>query len=168
MRSISSGLLLRIEKLNQTIYENADPRMYAKILRVTKNLQVHTVASAEAMGTIDLAVNWPDLSKDPTEIWIAEVINRAGVVKVYDYDEEMDFAAPARMFDLTTVGVNARVKDIAIAFDGTVTDGQVATTGAPYIAWLERTTSYDSGYVIRWDGTGTQPAATEVIKVGRA
>lgn len=167
MRSISGTLQARIEKLNQTIYENADPRMYAKILRVTKNLQVYTVASAEAMGTIDLAVNWPDLSKDPTEIWIAEVINRAGVVKVYDYDEEMDFAAPARMFDLTTVGVNARVKDIAIAFDGTVTDGQVATTGAPYIAWLERTTSYDSGYVIRWDGTGTQPAAMELLQVAR-
>ncbi len=167
MRSISGTLQARIEKLNQTIYENADPRMYAKILRITKNLQVYTVASAEAMGTIDLAVNWPDLSKDPTEIWIAEVINRAGVVKVYDYDEEMDFAAPARMFDLTTVGVNARVKDIAIAFDGTVTDGQVATTGAPYIAWLERTTSYDSGYVIRWDGTGTQPAAMELLQVAR-
>lgn len=167
MRSISGILQARIEKLNQTIYENADPRMYAKILRVTKNLQVYTVASAEAMGTIDLAVNWPDLSKDPTEIWIAEVINRVGVVKVYDYDEEMDFAAPARMFDLATVGVNARVKDIAIAFDGTVTDGQVATTGAPYIAWLERTTSYDSGYVVRWDGTGSQPAAMELLQIAR-
>jgi hypothetical protein len=167
MRSIPSGLLARIEKLNQTIYENADPRMYAKILRVTKNLQVYTVASAEAMGTIDLAVNWPDLSKDPTEIWIAEVINRAGVVKVYDYDEEMDFAAPARMFDLATVGVNARVKDIAIAFDGTVTDGQVATTGAPFIAWLERTTSFDTCYIIQWDGTGSQPAAMELLQIAR-
>lgn len=167
MRSIPSGLLARIEKLNQTIYENADPRMYAKILRVTKNLQVYTVSSAEAMGTIDLAVNWPDLSKDPTEIWIAEVINRAGVVKVYDYDEEMDFAAPARMFDLATVGVNARVKDIAIAFDGTVTDGQVATTGAPYIAWLERTTSFDTCYIIQWDGTGSQPAAMELLQIAR-
>ena len=69
----------------------------------------------EGYGLSFWQLNWPDLSKDPTEIWIAEVINRAGVVKVYDYDEEMDFAAPARTFDLTTVGMNARVKDIAIA-----------------------------------------------------
>lgn len=46
-----------------------------------------------------------------------------------------------------------------------LTDG--VTVGSPYIAWLERTTTHDTGYIIQWDGTGDQPEATKLFEVAR-
>lgn len=46
-----------------------------------------------------------------------------------------------------------------------LTDG--VTVGSPYIAWLERTTTHDTGYIIQWDGTGDQPEATKLLEVAR-
>ena len=46
-----------------------------------------------------------------------------------------------------------------------LTDG--VTVGSPYIAWLERTTTHDTGYSIQWDGTGDQPEATKLLEVAR-
>ena len=47
------------------------------------------------------------------------------------------------------------------------TDG--VTVGSPYIAWLERTTTHDTGYIIQWDGVdpATQPEATKLLEVAR-
>ncbi len=167
MRPISADLLARIQALNQTIYGNADPKMQATIIKAVTDLQVYTISTGELLGPIDPAMKWADLTKDPEEVWIAEVINRQAVVNVYTYKKNMDFATPDRTFTLATVGTNARVRDIAIEFDGTIINGALQTSGAPYIAWLERTTSYDTCYIIQWDGTGEQPAATELLKVAR-
>ena len=43
------------------------------------------------------------------------------------------------------------------------------TVGSPYIAWLERTTTHDTGYIIQWDGVdpATQPEATKLLEVAR-
>ena len=48
-----------------------------------------------------------------------------------------------------------------------LTDG--VTVGSPYIAWLERTTTHDTGYIIQWDGVdpATQPEATKLLEVAR-
>ena len=48
-----------------------------------------------------------------------------------------------------------------------LTDG--VTVGSPYIAWLERTTTHDTGYIIQWDGVdpATQPEATKLFEVAR-
>lgn len=159
MRHISADLLTRIQALNQTIYGNADPKMQATIIKAVTDLQVYTISTGELLGPIDLAMKWADLTKDPEEVWIAEVINRQAVVNVYTYKKNMDFATPDRTFTLATVGTNARVRDIAIEFDGT----------SPYIAWLERTTTHDTGYIIQWDGVdpATQPEATKLLEVAR-
>lgn len=167
MRSISTDLLARIQALNQTQFNNANPMMLATIIKVVNDLQVYTIATGDLLGQIALAMKWADLTKSPEEVWITEVINRQAVIKVYTYTEDMDFATPARQFTLATVGTNARVRDIAIEFDGTIVNGALQTSGAPYIAWLERTTSYDTCYIIQWDGTGSQPAATQLLQVAR-
>jgi len=167
MRTISPSLLAKIQALNQGIFNNANPQMYVKITKVVSDLQVYTIASGTLLGAIDLAIKWTDLAADPNEVWIAEVINHQAVIKVYTYSEDMDFTTPTRTFTLATVGTNARVKYISIEFDGSLTDGQLQTSGAPFIAWLERTTGYDTSYVIQWDGTGSQPAATELLQVAR-
>lgn len=167
MRPISADLLARIQALNQTIYGNNDPRILATITKVVNDLQVFTVATGDLLGQIDLAMKWTNLALEPEEVWIAEVIYRQAVIQVYTYDKDMDFAAPVKSFSLSSIGTNARVRDIAIEFDGTIINGALQTSGAPYIAWLERTTSYDTCYIIQWDGTGEQPAATELLKVAR-
>jgi len=48
-----------------------------------------------------------------------------------------------------------------------LTDG--VTVGSPYIAWLERTTTHDTAYIIQWDGVdpATQPEATKLFEVAR-
>ena len=48
-----------------------------------------------------------------------------------------------------------------------LTDG--VTVGSPYIAWLERTTTHDTAYIIQWDGVdpATQPEATKLLEVAR-
>ena len=48
-----------------------------------------------------------------------------------------------------------------------LTDG--VTVGSPYIAWLERTTTHDTVYIIQWDGVdpATQPEATKLLEVAR-
>ena len=209
MRPISADLLNRIQALNQTIYGNADPKMLATIIKAVTDLQVYTISTGELLGPIDLAMKWADLTKDPEEVWIAEVINRQAVIKVYTYAKEMDFATPARTFTLATVGTNARVRDIAISFylpfeitfdDEDLVDdelelddemefdeeedvsiflsylfggleayGLTVTVGSPYIAWLERTTTHDTAYIIQWDGVdpATQPEATKLLEVAR-
>ena len=48
-----------------------------------------------------------------------------------------------------------------------LTDG--VAVGSPYIAWLERTTTHDTAYIIQWDGVdpATQPEATKLLEVAR-
>lgn len=167
MRPISADLLAKIQALNQTQFNNANPQMLATIIKVVNDLQVYTIATGDLLGQIALTMRWTNLAADPNEVWIAEVINRQAVIKVYTYAKDMNFATPTRSFTLAMVGTNARVRDIAIEFDGTITNGALQTSGAPYIAWLERTTSYDTCYIIQWDGTGTQPVAAELLKVAR-
>lgn len=167
MRAISADLLARIQELNQSIYKNADPKMYATITNIKNSLQVYTLATNEFLGTIDVAVKWEDLDSDPNEVWIAEIIDKQVVIKIYTYSQTMNFASPTTVFTLTAIGANARARDVAIEFDGIFINGQLQTAGSPYIAWLERTVSYDTGYIIQWNGSGVQPVATELLKIAR-
>ena len=48
-----------------------------------------------------------------------------------------------------------------------LTDG--VTVGSPYIAWLERTTTHDTAYIIQWGGVdpATQPEAAKLLEIAR-
>jgi len=56
---------------------------------------------------------------------------------------------------------------LSYLFGGLEAYGLTVTVGSPYIAWLERTTTHDTGYIIQWDGTGDQPEATKLLEVAR-
>lgn len=167
MRAVSATLLAQIQSLHQTQANNANPMMRAIIVKANYDLNVYTLTSADILGPLDLAMQWEDLTAAPDALWVAQVINRQAVVSRYNWGEMMDFAAPDMTVMLVTVASGATVKDIAIEFDGNLTGADLETEGAPYIAWLERTPTHDKAYIIRWDGTGSQPTATEILSVTR-
>lgn len=58
---------------------------------------------------------------------------------------------------------------LSYLFGGLEAYGLTVTVGSPYIAWLERTTTHDTAYIIQWDGVdpATQPEATKLLEVAR-
>ena len=167
MRTISATLLAQIQALQQTPDGNADPKMTATIIKANSDLSIYTLANSGVLGPIDVTMQWEDLTADPEAVWVAQVINRQAVVSRYNWGEMMDFAAPDMTVMLVTVAPGATVRDIAIEFDGNLTGADLETEGAPYITWLERTPTHDKAYIIRWDGTGSQPTATEILSAAR-
>ena len=154
MLDIPTGILERIQKLNQTNYENADPRMEAVIIKANRTLDIQTIQSG-TLGGIDLAPKIVD--GEVTEIWIITVVSGQAVVNVYTYSDDIDFTTPDRTFTLTTEELDAKVRDVSISFDGT----------SPWLFWVERGVSYDKIWTVQWDGTGTQLAGTELAAVAR-
>ena len=152
MRTIPTEILARIQTLEKTIFNNANPLMRATIVKAIKTLELSTIRTAARVGGIDIAAN-----TGPTEIWIIAVVSGAAVVNTYAYSEAIDFGTPARTFTLTTEQVDASVRDVAVAFDGT----------DPWLFWVERGVSYDKIFALQWDGQGVQPAATELLSVAR-
>ena len=152
MRTIPAELLAKIQSLNQTTYNNANPLIKATIVKAIKTLELSTIRTAARVGGIDIAAN-----TGPTEVWIIAVVSGVAVVNVYTYSEAIDFGAPTRTFSLTTEQVDASVRDVAVAFDGV----------SPWLFWVERGVSYDKIFALQWDGAGIQPAATELLSVAR-
>jgi len=154
MRALPADIQARINLVQQTIYNNADPRMEAVIVKANRTLDIQTIRSG-TLGSVDLA---PKIVVDAaTEIWIVAVVSGQAVVNVYTYAETIDFTAPDRTFTLATEEVDAKVRDVSITFDGEL----------PWLFWVERGVSYDKIWALQWDGTGTQPAGTELVSVAR-
>jgi hypothetical protein len=144
----------RINFVQQTLYNNADPRMEAVIVKANRTLDIQTISTG-TVGSIDLAAKIVDGTV--TEIWIISVVDAQAVVNVYTYAETIDFTTPDRTFTLDTEEAGAKVRDVSIAFDGDL----------PWLFWVERGVSYDKIFALQWDGTGTQPAGTELVSVAR-
>jgi len=154
MLDIPEEILERIQKLNQTNYENADPRMEAVIIKANRTLDIQTIQSG-TLGSIDLVPKIVD--SIVTEIWIIAVVSGQAVVNVYTYSDAIDFTTPDRTFTLTTEEASAKVRDVSITFDG----------ANPWLFWVERGVSYDKIWTVLWDGTGAQPAGTELVAITR-
>jgi len=154
MRTLPADIQARINLVQQTIYNNADPHMEAFIVKANRTLDIQTIQSG-TLGSIDLAAKIVDAAV--TEIWIISVVNAQAVVNVYTYAETIDFATPDRTFTLTTEELDAKVRDVSIAFDGEL----------PWLFWVERGVSYDKIWALQWDGTDAQPAGTELAAIAR-
>jgi len=154
MRALPADIQARINLVQQTLYNNADPRMEAVIVKANRTLDIQTIQSG-TLGSIDLAAKIIDGTV--TEIWIISAVNAQAVVNVYTYAETIDFTAPDRTFTLATEEVDAKVRDVSIAFDGEL----------PWLFWVERGVSCDKIWTVQWDGTGTQPVGTELVSVAR-
>ena len=156
MRSLPADIQARINLVQQTLYNNADPKMEATIVKANRTLNIQTIRSG-TLGSIDLA---PKIVADAvTEIWIIAVVSGAAVVNVYTYSDAIDFTTPDRTFSLVTEEVDAKVRDVSIAFDG----------ANPWLFWVERGISYDKIWTVQWDGVdpALQPAGTELVSAAR-
>lgn len=164
MRTLPTDIQDRIDLLNQTIHNNANPKMEAVIVKAIRNLNIQTLRSGSSIGSIDIALETDD-SGEPYRIWIAGVVDKQVFISVYDIDET--YNSPDSTFALSTEEEGAAVRDVAIEFDGTWTDGVLATDAVPWIFWVERGLTTDKIWAVQWDGVDVQPEATELHSVTR-
>jgi hypothetical protein len=117
------------------------------------------------MGSIDAAIKTDSLG-GINEVWIARVIDKQGIVEIYDSDApEHIFRTVAREFNLPLVNLGADVVDVAIEFDGTYDQYNIFVSETePHIFWVERTGSEDIIYTIKWDGVDPAPIPVELAR----
>ena len=156
MRTISAEILERIQSLNQTAWNNANPMMQAIVVKAIRNLDTKTIRSGK-VGSIDISAKIID--DVISELWIISVVDGAAVVNVYTYADDIDYTTPDSTFTLATEESEAKVRDVAISFDGT----------DPWLFWVERGVSYDKIFALQWNGVdpAIQPAAEELLSVAR-
>ena len=154
MRTLPADIQARIDLIQQTIYENANPLMTATIVKATQDVNIFTVSTGARLGSIDLAFVLVDDAI--TFVWIIMVIDGIAYVNVYDF-ASLNWEAATSSFNLTVVNAGASVKSAAITMDGS----------NPWLFWVERTATNDIIYTLQWDGSGAQPAATELLSVAR-
>lgn len=117
------------------------------------------------MGSIDASIKTDEFG-GINEVWIARVIDRQGIVEIYDSDApEHIFRTVAREFGLPIVNLGAEIVDVAIEFDGTYNQyGIFVSDAAPDLFWVERTSDEDIIYSVKWNGTGTPPEPIELAR----
>jgi len=117
------------------------------------------------MGSIDASIKTDEFG-GINEVWIARVIDRQGIVEIYDSDApEHIFRTVAREFGLPIVNLGAEIVDVAIEFDGTYNQyGIFVSDAAPDLFWVERTSDEDIVYSVKWNGTGTPPEPIELAR----
>lgn len=117
------------------------------------------------MGSIDASIKTDEFG-GINEVWVARVIDRRGIVEIYDSDApEHIFRTVAREFNLPIVNLGAEIVDVAIEFDGTYNQyGIFVSDAAPDLFWVERTSDEDIIYSVKWNGTGTPPEPIELAR----
>lgn len=158
MRYIPEDLKTRIEKVFQTIYEDANPVMEALIVKPNLQVNVQTIRTAERLGSLDVAGKL--VNGELVEVWEIAVVDNQAMVNVYGATKYgVNFMSPLKTFILSPVEPGAKVRDVAIAFE----DASLP----PWLFWVERQTSHDRIYAVQWDGSGEQPPAEEMASVAR-
>ena len=113
MRTINSELLAKIEKSQQTIYENANPSLKVLLSKgFSKDLfRVYTIHNDSVLGKIDATVKRSNTEDDPDKAYVVYIVDGVAHVKSKDipYDEIIPWAYE---FELGAAG------DVAIELDG--------------------------------------------------
>src|SRR6056297_619858 len=113
MRTIPSDLLEKINKRNQTIYENANPELKVLLSKgFSKELfRVYTVHDKENIAEIDVTAKRSQAASEPDKVYVAYIENGVAHVKSkpLPYDELIPWTYE---FELGTAS------NVAIDFDG--------------------------------------------------
>lgn len=168
MRYLPPDIKAKIEKLNQTIYENAQPGMIVDVYKAGTSVAaldmwyVETIREKET-GLGDIAVALKRTNPDAAPTMAYEIHVDDGVVKTAT--KSLTNFSKSRWKDAFTVGTGTAV---AIEFDGYwMQDSRkrynLITEELPYLFWVDTTGNL---YVQKWDDTTTrQLLATSVSKV---
>lgn len=152
MRSIPSSLKSKIEKTNQTIYENAEPKMKVLVGRATTDpFYVETIREKTGLGDIGVTLLRLDPNEAPTHAY--EIHNDNGTIKT-TIRSLTDFS-PNRWKHQFDVGTG---KACSIEFDGywdidANKKYNLITEDKPYIFWTDDT---DVLWCQKWDDVNTR------------
>ncbi len=166
MRSIDPVLLRKIKEQNQTIWNDANPKMSIQVSRAKDTVMdstywtVETIREKEGLGDLSIAARRFKPYGPPNRLYNIYVDN--GVVKtaIREYPDYKKLKWQ-NQFD---VGVGSAV---AIAFDGHWEryrkKWQLVTEENPYLFWIDGSNKL---WVQLWDNVGTKyELASNVIKV---
>ena len=156
MRALPAELQSRINKVQQTTHENANPLMQAVVVKAIQTVQIKTLREADRLGSIDLAFEFD--TGEIIKAWIIAVVDGVATITTYNFPDP-DWETPTSTFTLSPEAVGGRVRDVAITLDG----------ANPWLFWVERTPTHDKIYALQWGGVDPvdQPAATELLSVAR-
>lgn len=171
MRSILASIQEKINKANQTIYENANPKMRVQVRRAKTTLTdtdlfyVETIREKTGLGDISLALYRPNPDKAPTFVY--DIHNDNGTIKttlrdLSQFQINYKESIWKHQFD---VGPG---KVCSIEFNGYWTmDSELRynliTEEKPWIFW---TNAADVLYAQKWDNINSKfTLSTGVIKV---
>ncbi len=170
MRNIPPDLLAKIMKQNQTIYENADPRMSIQVSRAKTTVTdstywtVETIRTKEGLGDSCITARRFDPRGKPNRLYNIYVDN--GIVKTA-YREYPDYHEVGWQYQFDLGQGSA----VAIAFDGSWELHKVKqkylwcliTDENPYVFWVDNSGDL---YVQTWDDVDTRVhLASDVVKV---
>lgn len=156
MRTLSADMQARINKLQQTTHQNANPLMQSVVTKAIQTVQIKTLREGNRLGSIDLAFEFD--SGEIVTAWVIGVVDGVATVTTYNFPDP-DWETPDSTFSLTPVTVGGVVRDVSATLDG----------ANPWLFWVERTSSHDKIYALQWNGVdpAVQPAATELLSVAR-
>lgn len=151
MRYIPPDIKAKIEKLNQTIYEDADPKADIVLRRAqvgltqTNLFNMHTIRKGTGLEDLAIDLKREDVNKPPNKIY--NIYIKDGICKVAT--KNMPAKANEKWVDVYTVGP---ATDCEIAFDGrwhrdSQYHWQLVTQGEPWLFYVR------SGrlYTRHWD-----------------
>jgi len=156
MRTLSADMQARINKVQQTTHQNANPLMQSVVTKAIQTVQIKTLREADRLGSIDLAFEFA--LGAITKAWIIGVVDGVATITTYNFPDP-DWETPDSTFSLAPVTAGGVVRDVSVTLDGT----------NPWLFWVERTSSHDKIYALQWDGAdpAVQPVATELLSVAR-
>lgn len=140
MRYIPPDIKAKIEKLNQTIYENTDPRAEVLLRRAqvgltqTNLFNMHTIRKGTGLEDLAIDLKREDVNKPPNKIY--NIYIKDGICKVAT--KNMPAKANEKWVDVYTVGP---ATDCEIAFDGrwhrdSQYHWQLVTQGEPWLFYV--------------------------------
>lgn len=143
MRYIDPILKARIEKANQTLYENANPAMVAWISRHSTPLTEQTFLERTKIGNytnvsrVSIAARRPDVNRQADRIYVAFCDNGVGKVAYADQTAAMSNHV---WINIETI---PDAIDIAVTFDGTMVKNLrnriefKTTDSTPWVFWID-------------------------------
>jgi len=159
MREIPEDILSKIQSLNQTHFNNANPIMEAVIVRSFKNLNIQTLHDTGRLGSLDIAARREDPDLPPSELVLIAVVDGEALVYVANPSDEIDWGVPVNL---------GAAREVSVEFNGDFqqdTGGNqvFVTSGDPYFFRVVRGVTDDTTVVRQ----GTGGADTILLVVAR-
>ena len=143
MRDIPEDILAKIQSLNQTHFNNANPIMEAVIVRSFRNLNIQTLHDTGRLGSLDLAARREDPDLPPSELVLIAVVDGEALVYTGTPADEIDWGTPVNL---------GAAREVSIEFDGDFQEDAVGnqvlvTSGDPYFFRVVRGITDDTTVV---------------------